>query len=299
MKALLSLLITLMPLYLWSQNAPEEIKAIQNQKKLQTYLLAASRWEETINAFESGAATVREIEKSAASTFDAMGNLPREYITAKYNRINKLWLSAAKACAAKKEYKQALIFLNNEMEYQFNRVPYQGQAAENVFLTNQNRYIFREVIELESEILGSLGRSSYPQFIDHYLMPVDLDRDGRDEFIAIERTTDDSERGISVPNIPENLERAIVYLLLMNETGGYDIRFTKEFLIPKGKKLEVKLDEKVQPPTIELTGVTHQAIMRAATNDLPSLPSSYSKMAKSSIKLRITLAGFTSEKGTK
>ncbi len=118
--------------------------------------------------------------------------------------LNRVWLSQARNFARVGRYREALDALDQEMAH--HRKP-------GIRLTNQNRYLFRTVIVLEAEILGHLGPKYFPKDMDHFMARVDVDRDGTDEFVALERTVVDEEFSLPIPPLPAETERWVLYLL--------------------------------------------------------------------------------------
>ncbi len=144
------------------------------------------------------------------------------------DQLNRMWLDLAEAAAKKRLYKEALAFLEREYDYQYQR-------NSPAFLSGQNRTFFVSVIQFEAEILGALGRGFYPTKTDHFIMPLDVNGDGVDEFVALEQTTSDEQNGVSLPAIPKGKVRNIFYLLERTQESKYTIKESIEILGAPGK----------------------------------------------------------------
>lgn len=221
-----------------------------------------------------------EVEAAINAAFSAWANLPESSKPGRYDQLNRKWFELAQVCAQKMLYQEALEYLNKEVAYQYIR-------NDGTYLSGQNRDFFRDVVLLEADVLGHLGRSYYPRLIDHYLMPVDVNGDGIDEFVALERTTADEERGIDIPALPTGGERKILYLLMQSTGGRYVIKSSVQVIGLVDKKSETGFVQTEQGQVLSMSNVTHLVHL-----DPEGIPDKYVPTSKSYVQFRLTADGF-------
>jgi len=209
----------------------------------------------------------------------AWASVPAELQKARYDEWNRTWFEMAELSANFGDYDRALDYINKEVLYQYSR-------DNKVFLSGQNRPFFQTVVCLEAKILGHLGRKKYFSAIDCYLMPVDAAGTGTDYFVALESTAEDQERGISIPPLPKDTARKILYLLAPTANGDYVVKDSVQ-MIGKAKGTRVVLNERGGAPTVTLEGVTHTVEL----ND-DGIPVKYDPLAVPLVRLAVTAEGF-------
>ncbi len=193
--------------------------------------------------------------------------------------LNRLWYQQAKLLTRVGRYKEALEALDEEMVHQDER----GWPSR---LSGQNRYLFGELILIEAEILGHLGRQYHLQRMDHVLLRVDVNRDGVEEFIAFEQGLDAEEFSITGTDLPAGTQRDVLYLLAVGADGKYAVRASAQVLTRAGVRDAIRLEEVDASPVVVLDAVTHGVELREG------VPFAYPPRSDSEVKYRVTMDGF-------
>jgi len=247
---------------------------------LDNFHAAKARWDAaTGDVAMKKTGALAAAESAFTAMLSAWSKVSPELQKARYDELNRTWYTMAELSANRGEYKRALGYLDSEMRYQYSR-------NNRVFLSGQNRSFFRNVIKLETKILGHLGRKYYLNTIDYYLMPVDVDHDGMDEFVAMECTSADEEAGITIPPLPENEERKIIYLLASDEKGDYAVKDSVQLIGKPDKETRIAVLEAENPPVVALGGITHRVKIK------DGVPFKYLPLPTPFIKFKVTSKGF-------
>jgi hypothetical protein len=249
--------------------------------ELHQFREARRRW----GAIESRLADKRQVTSgelgSAAEQLLAVFSKLSESDKAAYrDHLNRVWITQAWVLAAEGKYERALEKLDQEMLYQYER-------GGGKYLSGQNRTFLRNVVILEADILGHLGRGYYPRGIDHFLVPADVNGDGVDEFIAMERTREDVESSVTIPALPAGNERQIVYLIARGTADKYSIIASVQVIGEPDQRDTIAVEETSNGVVTVMHNVSHTMELNE-----DGIPRRYVRRDNPTVRFRVTLNGF-------
>jgi len=244
---------------------------------------AKAKWDGEVAKVDHGKAQdLEEVTNAFNAMVNAWSNIPISVQKERYFELNRTAFIMAKLNSQKGRYERALSYLNEEMQFQ-----YQHAEGRKVFLSEQNQNFYQEVVKVEAQVLGHLGRSYYLNSIDYYLMPVGPSLSGKlNSFVSMRETSADEEYNITIPPLPKDQDRKILYLLAPDQNGDYAIVASTQLIGFIGKKVLISLSESTSTPTLTLSGITNTVEMKEG------VPFKYIPVPSQSVKLEVLPTDF-------
>ncbi len=199
--------------------------------------------------------------------------------------IDSVRLVQARALADQGHYREALDKLNAEVAYQYTR-------ESKAYLGWRGPHEFQALVCLEADILGHLGRTAHLENPDHFIAPVHVAGDDLDEFVAMEQSTADEVKSITIPPLPQGEEREIVYLLQAGGDGRYHVATNLQFIGRNGGRGKIEARDSDGSAAVILHRVTHEV---EVYHDIPvhDVPARYVPLTNDTVTLNVSREGLT------
>lgn len=259
------------------------LPAYADNSPLDKFHEAKAHWDGEVAKVNQGKTqNLEEVTTAYNDMMKAWSDVSMPIRKERYFELNRTAFIMAKLNSEKGKYERALGYLNEEMQFQ-----YQHAEGRKVFLSEQNQNFYQEVVKVEAQVLGHLGRNYYLNSIDCYLMPVGSSQSGKlNSFVSMRETSADEEYNITIPPLPKDQDRKILYLLAPDQNGNYAIADSIQLIGFIGKKVQISLSENTSIPVLTLTGITNTVEMKEG------VPFKYTPVPSQSVKLEVLPTGF-------